>query len=228
MSDPSQFRLLTQRRYLPFFGAQVLGAFNDNVYKNVLVILATYQTASFTALDPQLLTNLAGGLFILPYVLFSGIAGQLSDRYDKALIMKIVKAVEVPIMVLAGIGFALHDLTLLLTALFLMGAQSTFFAPAKYGVLPEVLRDSELVGGNGLLETGTFLAILLGTLSAGLLAGNGNLGVISATVVMLAVAGWFPTNCGSRCDITAIVPLRAGAEEREDEQFVGRSAARGG
>lgn len=190
MQETNQFRLLTERRFLPFFGAQALGAFNDNVYKNVLVILATYQAASYTQIDPQLLTNLAGGLFILPYVLFSGVAGQLADRYDKALVLKCVKAAEIFIMALAGIGFVLHDLTVLLAALFLMGVHSTFFAPAKYGLLPEVLRDGELVGGNALLEMGTFLAILLGTLSAGLLAARGDIGVILFALVAVAALGF--------------------------------------
>src|ERR1043165_9907337 len=120
MSDGTQFRLLTQRRYLPFFGAQALGAFNDNLYKNVLVILAAYQATSFTAMDPHVLTNLAGGLFILPFVLFSGIAGELADRFDKAFVLKIVKAAEIIVMARAGLGFALHDITVLLAALFLM------------------------------------------------------------------------------------------------------------
>lgn len=191
MGSSNQFRLLGQRRYLPFFFAQAFGAFNDNVYKNVLVILATYQAASYTAIDPRLLTNLAGGLFILPYVLFSGIAGELADRFDKARVLKIVKAAEIAVMALAGIGFASHDITILLAALFLMGTQSTFFAPAKYGILPEVLRDTELVGGNALLESGTFLAILLGTLVAGILAARGDLGIIITTVIVIAVAGFF-------------------------------------
>jgi MFS family permease len=145
MNDSSQFRLLAQRRFLPFFGAQALGAFNDNIYKNALIILATYHAASYTTIDPKVLTNLAGGLFIVPYVVFSGIAGQLADRYDKSLVLKIVKATEILIMALAGVGFALHDITILLAALFFMGMHSTFFAPAKYGLLPEVLRDTELV-----------------------------------------------------------------------------------
>ena len=104
MTQGSQFRLLGQRRFLPFFGAQALGAFNDNVYKNVLVIVATYQAASYTQLEPELLTNIAGGLFILPYVLFSGIAGQLADRFDKALVLKVVKAAEIVIMAIAALG----------------------------------------------------------------------------------------------------------------------------
>jgi 1-acyl-sn-glycerol-3-phosphate acyltransferase len=190
MTRHNQFALLRQRRFLPFFGAQALGAFNDNVYKNVLVILATYQAASFTSLEPQLLTNLAAGLFILPYVLFSGIAGQLADRYDKTRVLKAVKAAEIAIMALAGLGFATHSIATLLGALFLMGVHSTFFAPAKYGLLPEVLRDSELVGGNALVETGTFLAILLGTLAAGLLAASGHLGVITAVLIGIASVGF--------------------------------------
>src|SRR5687768_17068063 len=98
MAHQSQFQLLVQRRFLPFFGAQALGAFNDNVYKNVLVILATYQAASYSTLEPALLTNVAAGLFILPFVLFSGMAGQLADRYDKARILRAVKAAEIAIM----------------------------------------------------------------------------------------------------------------------------------
>lgn len=190
MGSGNQFQLLGQRRYLPFFFAQAFGAFNDNVYKNVLVILATYQSTRYTAVDPKLLTNLAGGLFILPYVLFSGVAGELADRFDKALVLKIVKAAEIAVMALAGVGFVLHDITILLAALFLMGMQSTFFAPAKYGILPEVLHDTELVGGNALLESGTFLAILLGTLMAGILAARGDIGIIVAAVIVIAVAGF--------------------------------------
>jgi 1-acyl-sn-glycerol-3-phosphate acyltransferase len=186
MSHSNQFHLLAERRFLPFFGAQALGAFNDNVYKNVLVILAAYQAATYTTMDPVLLANVAGALFILPYVLFSGIAGQLADRYDKALVLKIVKAFELIIMAIAGAGFAMRSIEVLLVALFLMGTHSTFFAPAKYGLLPEVLRDSELVGGNAMLEMGTFLAILLGTLAAGLLAGVGN--TIYITVALLGIA----------------------------------------
>ncbi|NLG77494.1 MAG: MFS transporter, partial [Xanthomonadaceae bacterium] len=124
MAHTGQFKLLSQRRFLPFFGAQALGAFNDNVYKNVLVILAAYQAASYTTMQPQLLANVATGLFILPFVLFSGIAGQLADRYDKALVLRVVKAAEIAIMALAAIGFATKSIELLLAALFLMGTHS--------------------------------------------------------------------------------------------------------
>lgn len=190
MSQHSQFRLFGQRRFLPFFGAQALGAFNDNVYKNVLVILATYHASTYTTLAPELLTNIAGGLFILPFVLFSGIAGQLADRYDKALILKAVKAFEIAIMAAAALGFAKQSIEILLGALFMMGVHSTFFAPAKYGLLPDVLQESELVGGNALIEMGTFLAILLGTLFAGVLASHGGIDVITTSLIAIAVAGF--------------------------------------
>ena len=190
MSEHGQFRLFGQRRFLPFFGAQALGAFNDNVYKNVLIILATYHASAYTTLDPRVLTNLAGGVFILPFVLFSGMAGQLADRFDKALVLKIVKAVEIVIMSLAAFGFARQHLPTLMAALFMMGMHSTFFAPAKYGILPEVLHDTELVGGNALVQMGTFVAILLGTLFAGLLAARGNPGAISAAIVAIAATGF--------------------------------------
>jgi 1-acyl-sn-glycerol-3-phosphate acyltransferase len=189
-AEPSQFRLLGQRRFLPFFGAQALGAFNDNVYKNALVILATYHAAQFTSLSPEILTNLAAGLFILPYVLFSGLAGQLADRYDKALVLKLVKAAEILIMMVATIGFVSSNIVILLSALFMMGMHSTFFAPAKYGLLPEVLRPAELVGGNAMVEMGTFVAILLGTLLAGILAQHGGVAVITGTLLAIAACGF--------------------------------------
>jgi 1-acyl-sn-glycerol-3-phosphate acyltransferase len=190
MQQSSQFRLLAQRRFAPFFVAQALAAFNDNLFKNVLVILATYQTAQYTSIAPELLTNIAAGLFILPYVLFSGVAGQLSDRYDQAQVLKVVKGTEIAIMGVAAIGFMQHNITILLGALFLMGVHSTFFAPAKYGYLPQVLRSEEIVGGNGLVEMGTFLAILLGTLAAGVLGGHGHLGIIIGATLGIAVIGF--------------------------------------
>jgi 1-acyl-sn-glycerol-3-phosphate acyltransferase len=189
MSQQSQFRLLGQRRFAPFFASQALGAFNDNVFKNVLVILATYHTATYTKLAPELLTNIAGGLFILPYVLFSGMAGQLADRYDKTLVLRAVKAFEILIMIVAAIGFAITSIEILLAALFMMGVHSTFFSPAKYGLLPEVLAPSELVGGNALVEMGTFVAILLGTLLAGILANHGELNIIIVTLLGIAILG---------------------------------------
>jgi 1-acyl-sn-glycerol-3-phosphate acyltransferase len=190
MSDANQFRLLGERRFLPFFCAQACGAFNDNLLKNVLIILVTYQTTRWSALRPELLTNIAAGLFIAPFVFFSGIAGQLGERYDKTVILKSVKALEVAIMLAAAVGFLQHRVQLLLFALFMMGVHSTFFAPAKYGLLPQVLNAEELVGGNAMLETGTFLAILLGTLAAGLLGGHSNTSWIAAALVLIALLGF--------------------------------------
>ena len=185
-----QFRLLTERRFLPYFLTQALGAFNDNLLKNLLLLAATYNAARYTQIDPKLLVNLAGGLFILPFVLFSGVAGQLADRLDKARVLKTVKAAELGIMVLAACGFLTRSLPLLLTSLFLMGVHSTFFAPAKYGLLPQVLRSTELVGGNALVEMGTFVAILLGTTGAGLLAGASGEPAMGVALCGVAAAGF--------------------------------------
>jgi 1-acyl-sn-glycerol-3-phosphate acyltransferase len=166
----SQFRLLRERRFAPFFVTQFLGAFNDNVFKNALVVLLTFQAASWTSLAPEVLANLAAGIFILPFFLFSATAGQLADKFDRARLARLVKVLEMAIMAIAGLGFWLHHLTLLMTALFLLGLHSTLFGPVKYAILPQHLHPDELVGGNALVEAGTFVAILLGTLAGGLLA----------------------------------------------------------
>lgn len=188
MAD-SQFALLRQRRFLPFFCTQALGAFNDNFYKNVLVILVTYNAASYSGINPLQLAQLAGGLFILPFVLFSGLAGELADRFDKTLLMRAVKLLEVLIMVLATYGFATHSIVALLGALFMMGVHSTFFAPAKYGILPTILDRRELVGGNALLEMGTFVAILAGQSFAGPIAASGSTLVIGPALITVAAIG---------------------------------------
>src|SRR3569832_1385112 len=164
MSDTSQFQLLRERRFLPFFLTQALGAFNDNVFKNALVILVAFLTAQRSTADVNFYTNLAAGLFILPFLLFSATSGQLSDKYDKARLAQLVKLLEIAIMAVACAGFVARSIPLLLAMLFMMGLHSTLFGPLKYGLLPQVLDDRELVGGNGLIEMGTFLAILLGTI----------------------------------------------------------------
>ena len=189
MSAPNQFRLLGQRRFLPFFGAQALGAFNDNAYKSVLLLLVTFGGTISTSIKPELLNNLAGGIFILPYLLFSGLAGQLADRFDKSRVVQGVKAIEVLIMALASIGLVTGNLVMLMSALFMLGMHSTFFAPAKYGLLPQILQPNELIGGNAMLEMGTFLAILLGTLAGGVLAASHGTGTIIGALVAIAAAG---------------------------------------
>ncbi|MDR2189049.1 MAG: MFS transporter [Azonexus sp.] len=167
-----QFTLLKQRRFAPFFVTQFFGAFNDNLFKNALIVLLTFQAAQWTAMKPELLANLAAGIFILPFFLFSATAGQLADKYDKARLARLVKVLEMVIMGVAAAGFFLHSLAWLLTALFLLGCHSTLFGPVKYAILPQHLKTDELVGGNALIEAGTFVAILLGTLTGGLLAGT--------------------------------------------------------
>jgi len=191
MADPSQFKLLRERRFLPFFLTQALGAFNDNVFKNALVILVAFLTVGFTKEDVNLYTNLIAGLFISPFLLFSATSGQLSDKYDKARLAQIVKLLEVTIMLVASIGFLYRNIPLLMTMVFMMGLHSTLFGPLKYGLLPQVLNERELVGGNGLVEMATFLAILLGTIAgSGLikLEHHGELAV-ALTAIGIAVVG---------------------------------------
>lgn len=184
-------QLLKARRFLPMFGTQFFGAFNDNLFKNALVVLLTYQAASWTTLKPEVLANLAAGIFILPFFVFSATAGQLADKYDKARLARLVKLLEIVIMLVAGAGFALHSLAMLLFALFLFGMHSTLFGPIKYAILPQHLKENELVGGNALVEAGTFVAILIGTLTGALLAGLVQ-GALWITVggLLVAVAGY--------------------------------------
>ncbi|KLV04974.1 MFS transporter [Photobacterium ganghwense] len=192
MSGKSQSRLLTQRRFLPYFLTQAFGAFNDNVYKNVLLILIAFAPAGTLPVSSDLIINLAAGLFILPFFLFSASAGVLTDKYDKATIMRIVKMAEIVIMSLAAIAFISEQYMILLVLLFLMGTQSAFFGPAKYALLPQHLQKEELVSGNALVETGTFLAILMGTLLAGVIANQAGATYIAAvSVVAFAIIGYF-------------------------------------
>lgn len=183
----SQFSLLNRRRFGPFFATQFLGAFNDNLFKNALIVLLTFQTAQWTTLPPELLANLAAGIFILPFFLFSATAGQLADKYDKAVLARGVKLLEISIMLVAGIGFWWHSLNLLMSCLFLLGLHSTLFGPVKYAILPQHLHEDELVGGNALIEAGTFVAILVGTLCGGLLIGLED-GTFWITLACLATA----------------------------------------
>ncbi|WP_150909545.1 MFS transporter [Marinobacter halotolerans] len=171
MDDQSQFRLLSQRRFLPFFLTQFSGAFNDNLFKNILLLLITYTAGGLAGLSIDTVVNLAALLFILPFFLFSGIAGQMADKYEKSGFIRWVKLAEIIIMATAAVGLWYQWYELLLLLLFLMGTQSTFFGPVKYAILPQVLKNEELIGGNALVEMGTFVAILVGTIAAGLLMG---------------------------------------------------------
>lgn len=191
MAIHSQFRLLGQRRFLPFYLTQFSGAFNDNLYKNALLLLIAYQTTGLLGLSVNTVVNLAAFLFILPFFLFSGMAGQVADRYEKAAIIRKVKLAEIGIMTLAALALWSGWYEALLVLLFLMGVQSTFFGPVKYAILPQVLADDELVGGNGLVSMGTFVAILLGTIAAGLLMGlEAAAPIIAVSVLTLSVLGY--------------------------------------
>ncbi|WP_043114212.1 MFS transporter [Solimonas soli] len=189
--ETSQFALLGERRYAPLFVTQALGAFNDNVYKNALVILIGFGIARLTPAQIDFYVNLAGGLFILPFFLFSATAGQIAEKYDKALLIRFTKVFEIAVMLLAAAGFALQSLPFLLAVLFLMGTQAALFGPVKYSILPQHLRSEELVGGNAMIEAATFLAILLGTMLGGWLIARGNGAPwVSAVLIAVTVAGW--------------------------------------
>ena len=187
----TQFHLLRSRRFAPLFVTQFLGAMNDNLFKQSLVILITFQLAGRLGLDARILVTVAAGLFIVPFFLFSATAGQLADKFEKARSIRLIKVFEILIMGLAVGAFALEQPYLLLGVLFLMGTQSAFFGPLKYGILPSHLRDHELIGGNALIEGATFLAILFGTIAGGLvILSDGGVAIISISIVALAVLGW--------------------------------------
>lgn len=187
----SQFNLLGSRRFAPFFWTQALGAFNDNAFRNAMVMLVAFQMG----LDDKtvsLYTNLAPALFIIPYFLFSATAGQLAEKYEKSRIIRYVKLFEIAAMLIAAIGFYTHHTTLLLVVLFLMGLHSTTFGPIKYAILPQALKPQELVGGNGLVEMGTQMAMLIGMVAGNSLmriAGYGPVAASAATI-LVAVIGY--------------------------------------
>ena len=181
--------LLSKRRFLPLFVTQFLGAFNDNLYKSAMVILVTYAIYS-DATKEATFNAVAGGLFILPFFLFSALAGQLADGGDKARIIRIVKTAEILIMIVGAVGLLVQNIPLLLLGLFAMGVHSSFFGPIKYAILPQHLRQDEVLAGTGLVEAGTYIAILLGTIAGGLM-GADHPEVAAAAVLVVAVAGWF-------------------------------------
>ncbi|QWE95450.1 MFS transporter [Cupriavidus sp. EM10] len=196
MSQQSQFRLLGVRRFAPFFWTQFLGAMNDNVFKVAFTSLVTYHAALFEGVDPHSAAFLISAIFIAPFVLFSATSGQIADKIEKSRLIRLVKSLEIGIMLIGLAGFYMHSATLLYAGTFLMGLHSTLFGPVKFAYLPQHLDQTELVGGNGLVEMGTFVAILLGTLLGGELAGlTGASGAVVGPLyvgiicVVIAVAG---------------------------------------
>ena len=192
MSQSSQFRLLGERRFAPFFATQFLGALNDNVFRSGFLILATFQGVVVFGMQKSMLTNLAGGLFILPFVLLSATSGQIADKYEKSMLMRYIKLLEVGLMCVAAAGFATGNYGLLLFVLFLMGCHSTLFGPVKYSYLPQQLEEHELIGGNALVESGTFVAIIVGLVIGGLATGASSSSptLIGACLVSIALLGY--------------------------------------
>ena len=183
----SQFGLLSQRRFLPLFVTQFFGAFNDNVYKQALLLIFVFSTIA-EAHDTNLLNNIAAGLFILPFFLFSATAGAVADRFDKAQLVRYVKAAEIGVAILVFVALFSQSLVAMLAVLFLYGAQSTFFGPLKFSLLPQQLHPAELVGGNAMIEMGTFVAILLGTIVGGVLGNSDLLGDMQSVNIWVSVA----------------------------------------
>jgi 1-acyl-sn-glycerol-3-phosphate acyltransferase len=192
MSQSSQFSLLAQRRFGPFFWTQFLGAFNDNVFKTALLTILTYDAINWTDLEPGLLNNLIPGLFILPFVLFSASAGQLADKLEKSGLARWVKLLEIAIMAIAAFGWMMHQLWLLVAAVVGMGLHSTLFGPVKYAYLPQHLKQEELIGGNGVIEMGTFVGILLGEVLGAVMVVHKPWGIqlVAFGTIAIAVLGW--------------------------------------
>ena len=187
---PNSIKLLFTRRFRPFFFTQLLGAFNDNLYKNGLTIFIAFQAANISQQDSNALVNIAAGLFILPFFLFSSIAGQLADKHEKSMLIRRIKLLEIAIMLLGAWAFIIKSPELLVAILFLMGTQSALFGPVKYSLLPQALETDELVGGNAMIEFGTFLAILLGLIVSVFVIDIGTT-AMAITVVLVACVGYW-------------------------------------
>ncbi len=191
----NQFQLLKEQRFRPFFFTQFLGAFNDNMFKTALITLVAFHAASLSSIDGATLATLLPGVFILPFFLFSATAGQIADKYEKSRIIRMVKVFEIAIMLFASAGFFMHNLWLLATALFMMGMHSTLFGPVKYSYLPQHLKVHELIGGNGMVEMGSFVAILLGQVLGAWLATLAHHELFtSIAILLIAMLGY----CTSR------------------------------
>ncbi|NQD96259.1 glycerol acyltransferase, partial [Pseudomonas sp. CrR25] len=189
MTPHSQFTLLGKQRFLPFFLTQLLGAFNDNIFKQSLILAILYKLSS--SADKSLLVNLCALLFILPFFLFSALGGQFGEKFAKDGLIRAIKFAEILIMLAGAAGVLLDNLPLMLAVLFCMGTQSALFGPVKYSILPQHLREEELVGGNALVEMGTFLAILAGTIGAGIImASSAYASLVAGSVVTVALLGY--------------------------------------
>ncbi len=213
---PNQFSLLQERRFRPFFFSQLLGAFNDNVFKTVLISLVVFHGSELSSMDSGTVATLLPALFILPFLLFSATAGQIADKFEKSRLIRRIKLFEIGIMLVASLGFYWHSLGLLTGALFLLGLHSSLFGPVKYAYLPQHLTKDELIGGNGLVEMATFLAILLGQILGADLAVQAQYALLASLVTLsLALSGYWvsrniPYSAAAAPDLTIHwQPLRA-------------------
>ena len=189
MTQQSQFALLGKKRFLPFFLTQLLGAFNDNIFKQSLILAILFKLN--TGADRDLLVNLCALLFILPFFLFSALGGQFGEKFAKDALIRKIKFAEILIMLAGAVGVLLDNLPLMFVVLFAMGTQSALFGPVKYSILPQHLREQELVGGNALVEMGTFLAILAGTIGAGIMMASSSYApIVAGSVVAVALLGY--------------------------------------
>ena len=193
--------LLKIRRFLPLFVTQFLGAMNDNLMKQALIMMITFGLLQSSDISPQILVTMAAGIFILPFFLFSATAGQIADKFEKSASIQRIKIVEIFIMAIAVAGFYLSNTYFLIAVLFMMGTQSAFFGPLKYGILPSHLKENELIGGNALIEGGTFLAILIGTIAGGLLiVADQGISIVSASLLIVALLGWVASRAIPKAD----------------------------
>ena len=200
MTDTPQ-KLLRTKRFLPLFITQFLGAMNDNLMKQALIVMITFGLLRSSDVSPQILVTMAAGIFILPFFLFSATAGQMADKYEKSAAIQNIKIAEIFIMVTAVAGFYFSNTYFLIAVLFMMGTQSAFFGPLKYGILPNHLKEEELIGGNALIEGGTFLAILIGTIAGGLLiVADKGVTIVSAALLIVALLGWLASRAIPKAD----------------------------
>ena len=210
-NNRGQFHLFTKRRFLPFFITQFLGALNDNLFKNALLVIIVSSAVASADSNTNFTTNLAAGLFILPFFLFSTVAGHLADRFDKAYLIRRIKFAEIILMLIGCFSLWQTNINLMLAVLFLLGVQSAFFGPIKYAIIPQHMSHNELLAANAQVGMGTFVSILLGTLIGGWLVtepqGSMQLG---ALIILVAIIGWL-----SSCQIP-----NAPAEQKASEQLV--------
>ncbi len=198
----SQFKLLRERRFAGLFYTQFLGALNDNVFKAALSLIFVYSGLIATE-STDTFVNLAAGLFILPFFLFSATAGQIADKFEKSRLVRVIKLVEIGVALAAGLAIYAQSITAMLAVLFLLGVQSTFFGPLKFSILPQQLKESELVGGNAQIEMGTFVAILLGTIAGGIIASMDGVNLLlTVAVVVVAIIGYLSSRFIPECPPT--------------------------